>query len=193
MSDLKNLIFGKWKVLESAGKRGKHKIWKCICDCGIIKEVHETNLVTGKTISCGCHRVEIGKKNYSLIKDKHRKHLDANTATAAQVWRQAYRDGCSFEDFLKLSQLPCHYCGALPSNKTKIHKNDTLSEEWKSGTFIYNGLDRIDNSKNHALDNVVTCCKNCNYAKRHRSYDEYLEWIEKSYECLISNKRFDSK
>ena len=51
----------------------------------------------------------------------------------------------------------------------------------QNGDFIYNGLDRIDNSKNHSKENCVACCKYCNYAKRERSFSEFKEWINRVY------------
>lgn len=186
MSDLCNVKYGRWIVLSFFGKRGKHKLWNCICECGIEKIIFETNLVSGKSLSCGCHRVEVGKKNYKSIAGKQRKYANAQTAVAAQAWRQYYSNGCSFEKFLELSQMNCYYCGEPPSNCAKMHKSENYSQEWADGYFIYNGLDRIDNSKNHSEDNIVPCCKNCNYAKRNRNFDDYILWVKKSYDKLFN-------
>ena len=48
--DLTGRVYGKWKVLQYAGK-GK---WLCECECGTIREVSGGNLRTGVTKSCGC-------------------------------------------------------------------------------------------------------------------------------------------
>lgn len=37
----------------------------------------------------------------------------------------------------------------------------------------------MDSSKGHTLDNVVPCCKHCNYAKRERSVEQFTEWVMK--------------
>lgn len=51
--------FGRWTVL----KRGdKPKIWICRCECGKIKAANIDNLKSGKSISCGCYRAELGEK-----------------------------------------------------------------------------------------------------------------------------------
>lgn len=50
---------------------------------------------------------------------------------------------------------PCVYCG-----ETDWHEL---------------GCDRIDNSKPHTKDNVVTCCKSCNSKKGEMSYFEYMK------------------
>lgn len=53
-----------------------------------------------------------------------------------------------------LMQLPCTYCGS---------------------TEGYRGLDRIDSSKGYLKDNVVPCCKFCNFGKNVLTVQEYLD------------------
>ena len=43
--------------------------------------------------------------------------------------------------------------------------------------WIKLGLDRIDNSKPHTPDNVVTCCEKCNTKRGNKSYEEFLKEI----------------
>lgn len=52
----------------------------------------------------------------------------------------------------------CFYCGAT--------------------AFLYNGIDRIDNSQGYTLENSVSCCAQCNWSKRHLTKDQYI------YQCL---------
>jgi hypothetical protein len=44
---------------------------------------------------------------------------------------------------------------------------------------ISNGLDRIDSSIGHVLENVVPCCFDCNIMKSNRTVDEFLAHIKK--------------
>lgn len=44
--------------------------------------------------------------------------------------------------------------------------------------FIYNGLDRVDNTKSHTKENCVPCCKYCNYAKRNLTIEEFFTLLE---------------
>lgn len=48
------------------------------------------------------------------------------------------------------------------------------------GDFTYNGLDRVDNTRNHAVDNVVPCCTTCNWMKSKSGYDEFLAHIKRN-------------
>ena len=73
----------------------------------------------------------------------------------------------------------------LPSNKDILNALDAFvaSQEWKkeNGKFIYNGLDRVDNNLPHTLENCVTCCKHCNYAKRDMSQQKFLEYRQQRF------------
>lgn len=62
----------------------------------------------------------------------------------------------SFDDFSALIQHPCHYCGH-PLNPTG------------------SGLDRIDPTGGYTIDNVVPCCRPCNWTKSDFfTYEEML-------------------
>lgn len=60
----------------------------------------------------------------------------------------------------------CIYCGAEPSCKIKFRPNE-----------LYTGLDRLDSSQGYTDDNVVPCCKICNFMKMTLSYEEFLRHI----------------
>ena len=62
----------------------------------------------------------------------------------------------------------CHYCGASLSN---IRKLNNLTGETE---FRYNGIDRKDTHNDYCIDNCVTACKDCNYAKRKLSYHDFI-------------------
>ena len=65
----------------------------------------------------------------------------------------------------------CHYCDTPPN--TRYNRAGCVQ------TFVYNGIDRVDNSKGYTIDNVVSCCKHCNFAKSEMSVDEFKEWIQR--------------
>lgn len=46
---------GYWTVLRGVRKNGK-LYYECRCECGTVKEVYYGSLVTGVSLSCGCHR-----------------------------------------------------------------------------------------------------------------------------------------
>jgi hypothetical protein len=81
------------------------------------------------------------------------------------------------EQFYELVRKPCHYCGAPPQERKFGAAN---------GGYKANGVDRIDNQQGYHLGNVVPCCKNCNMAKRTRTYDEFINWILQAAKHLQS-------
>jgi hypothetical protein len=105
-------------------------------------------------------------------------------ATARKIWSSRYNDGnILFEQFLTLAAKDCYYCGAPPNNKYNEASGDkrrSIIAKTK-GLFIYNGLDRLNQSLNHNIDNVVTCCKICNMTKRNMNHDQFIELITKIY------------
>ena len=60
--------FNRWKVLARAPNRKEKKYYLCQCSCakGTIKEVAKTNLVRGKSKSCGCLASEL-----TSLRNKH--------------------------------------------------------------------------------------------------------------------------
>ncbi len=60
-SDLTGLRFGRLKVIRKTGKKNRHIIWECACDCGKSKFVFRTNLVSGDSKSCGCIVIETSR------------------------------------------------------------------------------------------------------------------------------------
>ncbi len=77
------------------------------------------------------------------------------------------------DNFKKLTSSNCCYCGAAPKNIACNFSNN--------GTFIYNGLDQVDNSKGYTLDSVALCCKTCNYAKNKMNVGDFLDWVRKAH------------
>lgn len=101
------------------------------------------------------------------------------------VFNKCYNDGdLTIKQFYQLSQMNCYYCGSTPSNIsnkaaiTKYYKNNSKFNI-NTGIFIYNGLDRIDSKLKHNYNNLVACCKRCNFAKDHLSIDIFMSWIDR--------------
>ncbi len=42
-----------------------------------------------------------------------------------------------------------------------------------------NGVDRVDSSRGYVKDNVVSCCKHCNLAKRDRTAEDFIKHCRK--------------
>lgn len=167
--DLEGKRFGMLIALKYSHTERKRAMWLCQCDCGVKKCVRSAYLLNGDTTSCRCYR-----RN----RRKHEPHI----STAAIIFSNRYSDSdLTFEQFLEMSQKNCHYCGAPPSNKTNPYKHNPNKPRWEEYWWEWNGLDRIDNTRAHTLDNVVPCCPQCNYGRNDYSVNEFLEWIDRVY------------
>lgn len=169
--ELSNKVFGYLTVIKYSMTINRAAYWLCQCVCGSEKIIRGSHLKAKRITSCGCLTNEI-------LSNKNRKY-SPHIASARKIFNTNYKDGnLSFEDFMKLTQMPCHYCGHLPSNTYNRFTNSTSVEIVKSnGDFIYNGLDRLNPFEPHNIDNIVTCCSTCNYAKLQMSDLEFKEWI----------------
>lgn len=175
--DLTRKRFGKLLVISRYTSKNEHGYvyWFCKCDCGNEKIVRGAHLTSGGTKSCGC----FGKQSRHLNGRYAKKGYGASTKH--YVFHRYKRDAekrkiefsLSEERFLELAIKDCFYCGEKSQNIEKSRTNN--------GDFIYNGLDRINSKLGYTEENVVPCCKTCNFAKREMSIQEFYKWIEKVY------------
>lgn len=147
----------------------------CKCECGNEVTIGGWYFHSGKTKSCGCIRKETDK----IRGIKNRKEFGLSNArrVIAYYKRNAKRRNINFnlseEECLKLMQQSCYYCGREPFNVIKAKQS--------YGKFIFNGIDRVDNSKEYFIDNVVSCCKHCNSMKKDLSKEEFLDIVNLIY------------
>lgn len=85
-----------------------------------------------------------------------------------QAKRRGYEFLLSLEESYKLFTSSCHFCGEFPNNVKTHGSNKTIS-------FKYQGIDRKDPNIGYISENVLPCCKHCNYAKREMSYEQFLK------------------
>lgn len=170
-------------VLEEVILPGGKSTWKCQCDCGTIKNIKLCKLRSGSTKSCGCWNKFQNTLKSKKMNSKRIKYSPIETS-ARRVWKKRYNE-MLFDDFFNMSQQNCYYCGESPSNIQNCADKRSSENMKKNGYFIYNGLDRLDNLKEHTKENCVPCCKYCNYAKRERTVEEFKAWIIKTYNFFI--------
>lgn len=176
--DLSGEVIGKLKVLskvnnyEYKGREGYH--YECLCECGNLVILTQ-NKLRNRVKSCGC--------------SKSIPYNSPTESSARRLYTRHYSDGdLTFEQFLSISQMNCTYCGIEPNQKYSKHKGskkfinrDNYHTIIENTTFVYNGLDRVDNNRGHDFDNCVACCKICNYAKRDMGLEEFRSWICRIY------------
>ena len=171
IKDLSGISFGNLTAIniinDDYNKRTK---WKCVCKCGATTIVVAHDLISGHTKSCGC---ALFSKN-------------PLEASIRKVFSAEYSDGdLSYNDFFFYSQQNCFYCGCTPANLHKYAWEGRPNHHGSNGDFVYNGLDRVNNTLPHDKNNVVTCCCQCNAAKSDMNYHDFINHIIKIYENLL--------
>ena len=174
---VRNLIGQKFYmllVLEFAGYRHNRAQWLCLCDCGN-KKIIVGDQMTSKhnpTKSCGC------------LLSGCAPYLEGDEAAFRTVYRcmiRCAKDRNIFFDLTpeqvrKISSQDCFYCGGPPSN---TQKEKPRREGSSTVSYIYNGVDRFNNDIGYVFENCVPCCWICNYMKRDKTVEQFLEHIDK--------------
>lgn len=188
VKDLSGQKFGRLLVVDrNFDKQEKMQVnsayWNCQCDCGNDVIVRGSNLMRSikPTQSCGCFAkestAERNKKLYSLPDGE-----SGFNAVYYYYQRNARVRGYEFclkkTEFRTFVESNCFYCGASPSNCKKQRCN--------TGDYVYNGVDRKDNTKGYSLTNCVSCCGICNRMKLTMSQEEFKMWIKKAYDHWAS-------
>jgi hypothetical protein len=167
--DLTNFIFSRLKVLSKAGVTKGCTVWTCKCSCGNITKAITAELRNGYKKSCGClrnervsetHRHNYGESLAKRVIDSYR-----NNAKTRNLNFELHH-----EELIKLFTKDCHYCGIKPSK--------TIRRKGHYGEFTYNGIDRLNNNAGYILNNVVTCCWQCNQRKRTDNDTDFLKWVK---------------
>jgi hypothetical protein len=181
--DLTGKRFGKLHVISKIKNyekaTSKSDYYLCMCDCGNETIVLSASLRNGNTKSCGCL---IGKTTNKL-------KLLYGEASFNQVYNTYVRDAKKrnlvFEldnnIFKIITQQNCYYCDNKP--------NQIIKSINYNGEYIYNGIDRLNNSLGYIVGNIVPCCGICNRAKRTMGEQEFYNWIEKVYSNLKETNR----
>jgi hypothetical protein len=160
--------------------KNRRPYYKCLCDCGKEKIIQGYLLKNNKTKSCGCIRLEAiskpsGEASFNALYSHYR----------WSAKKRGYNFNLSKENFKKLTSSDCFYCGEKPSKENRNGKST-------QSPYIYNGIDRIDNTIGYEENNVVSCCEQCNKSKRMMSSKDFISWIKKVYEHQVNYARSSS-
>ncbi len=143
--------FGEWTIIEAPYKSKKALMR---CSCGFELWNWLSNISSNGSTKCtNCVKKSPAQKTY--------------TGVLGTAKRRGIKRDLTFEEWEKLSQQNCVYCGDSPNNML-THAG-----------YKYNGIDRIDSSRHYCLDNVVTACRVCNRAKSDMTEDELYGWAKR--------------
>jgi len=158
-------------ISTTRGAKNKHPMALCRCDCGETRSVRQTSLRTGRVTRCAkCSRVVAGLNRRRPVQDE--------TAIRKRLYeykKNAAVKGIVFlmDDTVAISLMMgnCWYCGSPPTNPVPAKR--------RKSTVLLNGIDRLDHLAGYTTNNCVACCRQCNYAKRISSPDEFLRWARR--------------
>lgn len=166
----------RWTPIKFTRRKNGYDYWLMKCSCGTEKEVLYKNYKQSKSKSCGCYNREIITGRPS---NQRKAFGESDFQFLFNVYKKGARDRnleflLTNEEFRKLTSSNCYFCGIEPKQKTgRINYTQTYGE------YIYNGIDRKDNSEEYIFDNCLSCCKICNYAKHKLSLAEFEEWLNR--------------
>lgn len=91
--------------------------------------------------------------------------------------KKGWEFSVSQSEFYQLTSKDCYICG---KKSDKTHTN---------------GMDRFDNTLPYVLENIKSCCGECNYMKKNYVYSDMIEKLKKIYKKnvnkIIENNRND--
>lgn len=167
----------------------KYPRFLCQCDCGKTKSVDKINLLSGKTLSCGCLQKERTSK-------ASKKHGDTDSRLY-NVWcamkRRCYNK--SVPEYVNYGARGVTMCDEWRDDYTAFMQwaiSNGYQGDAKRGVCT---IDRIDNNKGYFPDNCrwVTMREQCNNERRNhlfeyhgetRTVSEWAELFHLSYEKL---------
>lgn len=140
-----------------------------------------------KRNSCGCQQRKSdqwkrkGAKNRTWqlpSGEAARRSLEYQYKNGAKKRKLEYK--LTTEEFNKLTKGNCHYCGSEPLSLQK-------GQGKTSGDYLHNGIDRKSSKIGYEKDNVVSCCKRCNFMKHALFEKDFLNHIKKIYKYQLIN------
>lgn len=168
-------------LLVLSGQR--RSVVRCECHCGKlflgrVDHIKQSNPIK----SCGCLLNAVRKKG------GHNKK--APGLAAANSVYSSYRDKCkrkdiafeiTLDDFIKITTQNCFYCGSPPTASYGEYFVTGIRAGMKkvNGTYVYNGIDRIDPNSGYVHGNMRACCTYCNFAKSNRNEKDFFDWIKR--------------
>ena len=155
-------------------RRGSGIMWEWLCSCGQVRQAVANDLIQatkrGVIVRClECNHAKTkatGEASKNMVLHNYKRHAR----------NRGLRFLLTSGEATALFEGPCFYCGAPPSNR--------MEKRQANGPYIYNGIDRVDSSKDYTPENCVSCCIVCNRAKSDMSFEEFITWSLKMSENL---------
>ena len=170
--DLTGQRFGRLIVLEDVGRtKSKKVIWRCQCECGNIVDVVSTQLLSGKTQSCGCLRHTTPPNYRDLTGQRFGRLTVLGIMERNQQGSVVWKCLCDCGIIIKvqsgsLNRGDTQSCGCLHKERlSEIHSGKN-NVNWKGGITPLNDAIRhctqSKHWKNTIFDRDSYTCQSCN-------------------------------
>lgn len=141
MMSLVGQQFGRWTVIGPRTEDDKGTVrWQCECSCGKIVDVCHTHLRGGKSVSCGCLRVE-------QIVDKFTTHGKSKTNTYS-IWVGMLKRTVGKKKVKNYSERGISVC-----EPWKVFEN--FYADMGERPSKKHSLERLDGDKDYSPDNCI--------------------------------------
>ena len=183
--DITGNRYGRLTVLglDSKNKRGE-LVWRCQCDCGVIKTYIGTSFKYGRTKSCGCLHKEMisGVNNYQTKRafDKYGVHIPSSDPfyeRATSLMQQARREGVPI-GFKSITEFAVYIKEITPEKcpvfGVKLKSNKNKAGKWSPS------VDKIMPRKGYVKGNLQVMSWFANAMKRDASRKElkqFARWV----------------
>jgi hypothetical protein len=145
MHDLLGMTFGALEVVKKTDKRSwKQIVWLCKCRCGKSVEVPTGPLVSRRTRSCGCRRIEACKKSATV----HGAAANGGMAPEYRIWIEM-KQRCYNPNSNRYARYGGRGIGVC-ARWRKSFKNFLADMGAKPAGY---SIDRIDNDGNYSPGN----------------------------------------
>lgn len=134
-------VYNHLTVIKRDRQRGNTSYWTCRCECGTEVVVQASNLVSGNTKSCGCHRSR-------RMLERNQTHGMAYSSEW-QSWR-AMRQRCY--ERVNASYGAYGAVGISVCDRWK-HSFENFLEDMGPKPTPHHSIDRIDGSKGYSPEN----------------------------------------
>jgi hypothetical protein len=195
-------IFTYLTVIEKSPKKGVdgQSYYFCKCKCDNTKEVSGRCLNSGDTKSCGCIRIDSGKKRRHPPGEVSFNHLYVRLQNNSKN-RKGDKAICdlSYEEFKSIAIQDCYYCGEKPRAFNKYLKLDgtreagnalrMLQETVDRATIFVNTIDRVNSDIGYIASNCVPCCWPCNSMKSDTEENSFISQVYKIVAFQESKKK----
>ena len=169
--DLSGRVFGKWTVINRDPRTRCNVYWICKCECGVVKDVSNSHLRLGKSLSCRKCSEHKHKKTlnsrvwHKIVYNSKKKNREINFGeTTAEGKKFLY-------DLLYVKQQSKCALSGFPITISNTIDGDTHGETTAS-------LDRIDSSKGYTKDNVQWVHKCINFMKQDTNEKDFIIFCE---------------